>query len=139
MANLAPEDLESSNDELFLISVLQHGIAKVVDNGVIWYDVLITKLGDKYIDMGENNAAARYEIDVSGGRRRKLVDNAPMGSTLPVEFTVTAPVANVAAANAQDCPDVATTAGQESAKDLSKGMWTNFETEVQSKDVIDEG
>ena len=68
--DLSKADIEDENDELFLISVLQHGIAKQIA-GVEFYDILISKIADKFIDWAENADAGMYDIGGNGRRRSR--------------------------------------------------------------------
>ncbi|GMH93073.1 hypothetical protein TL16_g12530 [Triparma laevis f. inornata] len=128
---LPKADIEDENDELFLISVLQHGIAKQIA-GVEFYDILIKKIADKFIDWGENAEAGMYDI----GNNRKLMDD---DNSVHIEFTINAPAANVADARSEEIPDVNSDSGRSQAQDLSRAVWSDFEEDLESKNVITEG
>jgi len=120
--------IASKTDRLYMIKILKHGIAKLVD-GVVWKDVIITNLGGLDI-MSRENAEAQ-----NGSRRgRRLSED-----VTDVKFKIVAPVANVADANGEEAPNVAKSDGQQKSKTLSADLWKDMEENFATKSVIEEG
>ncbi|GMH64345.1 hypothetical protein TrST_g2472 [Triparma strigata] len=144
--DLSKADIEDENDELFLISVLQHGIAKQIA-GVEFYDILISKIADKFIDWAENADAGMY--DIGGNERRKSRsrsrsrrldgDGEADANSVHIEFTINAPAANVADARSEDIPDIQSTSGQSQAQELSRAVWLDLEEDLETKNIVTEG
>jgi len=120
---------ERYNDLLYFLTVLQYGVANAM-SGVEWDNVIIRKIDGEAV-----------ESIVMGGDERRL--DAGGVPKMQIDFSIIAPIANIADAQGKAVPDVSTAAALELSKAqitvITNAMFKELEVAVEEGDVISKG